>query len=91
MHAAYKFIGESLKATPAQLGSITLTRALVQALSSPVGGLLGDRLDRTYIVAFGCLLWGVMTAAIGLSNSLQQVPAPVMTTAPPCGMCWAMC
>ena len=61
-----------MKATPAQLGSITLTRALVQALSSPVGGLLGDRLDRTYIVAFGCLLWGVMTAAIGLSTSLEQ-------------------
>ncbi len=71
--AAYKFIGESLKATPAQLGSITLTRALVQALSSPVGGLLGDRLDRTWIVAFGCLLWGVMTAAIGLSTTLEQV------------------
>ncbi len=37
LRAAYKFIGQSLNATPAQLGSITLTRALVQALSSPLG------------------------------------------------------
>ncbi|CAL8463252.1 g2786 [Coccomyxa elongata] len=70
--AAYKFIGQSLNATPAQLGSITLTRALVQALSSPIGGLLGDRLDRTHIIAFGCFLWGVMTMAIGLSTTLTQ-------------------
>ena len=75
--AAYKFIGQSLNATPAELGSITLTRALVQALSSPIGGLLGDRLDRRYIVAFGCVLWGVMTAAIGLSTTLQQASCPL--------------
>lgn len=71
--AAYKFIGVSLNATPAQLGSIMLTRALVQALSSPLGGLLGDRMDRTHIVAFGCVLWGAMTAGIGLSHTLAQV------------------
>jgi len=71
--AAYKFIGQSLNATPAQLGSIMLTRALVQALSSPLGGLLGDRMDRTHIVAFGCVLWGAMTAGIGLSHTLTQV------------------
>ncbi len=50
-----------------------LTRALVQALSSPIGGLLGDRMDRTHIVAFGCVLWGAMTAGIGLSHTLTQV------------------
>lgn len=50
-----------------------LTRALVQALSSPLGGLLGDRMDRTHIVAFGCVLWGAMTAGIGLSHTLTQV------------------
>ena len=43
-----------------------------QALSSPVSGLLGDRFDRCHLVAGGCLLWGVMTAAVGLSNTLPQ-------------------
>lgn len=44
----------------------------MQALTSPLSGLVGDRYDRSYVVAFGCLLWGVMTAAIGLSRSLGQ-------------------
>lgn len=72
-HAAYKYIGATFGASPSQLGSITLTRALVQALTSPIGGLLGDRMDRTYLVAFGCILWGAMTAGIGLSQTLSQV------------------
>ncbi|GAB4813864.1 hypothetical protein N2152v2_000910 [Parachlorella kessleri] len=70
--AVYYFIGRSLNATLSQLGTLVLCRALVQALSSPLSGVLGDRYDRTYIVSVGCLLWGVMTAAIGLSMSLGQ-------------------
>lgn len=30
-------------------------------------------MDRTYLVAFGCILWGAMTAGIGLSQTLTQV------------------
>ena len=40
--ALYNFIGRSFNATPSQLGTLTLCRALVQALSSPIGGLSGD-------------------------------------------------
>ena len=39
--ALYNFIGLSFHATPSQLGTLTLCRALVQALSSPIGGLSG--------------------------------------------------
>ena len=46
---------------------------VLQALSSPVSGILGDKYDRTHIVAFGCCLWGIMTAFIGLSSSIHQV------------------
>ena len=74
--AAYKFIGASLNVNPSQLGSITLARGLVQALSSPVAGLLGDRLNRCYIVACGAILWGVMTVAIACSTDLAQASAP---------------
>ncbi len=41
--AMYAFVGASFGASPSQLGWLTLCRALVQALSSPVGGLLGAR------------------------------------------------
>lgn len=39
--AVYSFIGASWSASPTQLGYITLCRALVQALSSPIGGIAG--------------------------------------------------
>ena len=41
--ALYNPIGQSFHATPSQLGTLTLCRALVQALSSPVGGLSGEQ------------------------------------------------
>jgi hypothetical protein len=46
--AVYLYVACSFGATPAQLGSITFLRALVQALASPLGGVLGElcQLDR---------------------------------------------
>lgn len=41
--AVYLFVGTSLNATPSQLGTLTLCRALVQTLASPLSGVLGDR------------------------------------------------
>lgn len=39
--AVYFFVGPAFNATPSQLGYLTMSRALVQALASPIGGLLG--------------------------------------------------
>jgi hypothetical protein len=47
----------------------------VQALTSPLSGLLGDKCNRIHVVAAGTLLWGGMTAAIGMATTLPQVPA----------------
>lgn len=70
--AVYLFMGRSLNATPSQLGTVTFCRAVVQTLSSPISGFMGDRVDRTRVVGLGCLIWGVMTSAIGFSTSLTQ-------------------
>ena len=51
---------------------LQLTVVNLQAATSPISGVLGDKYDRTHIVAFGCFLWGVMTAVIGFSTSLHQ-------------------
>mmetsp|Transcript_21506 Transcript_21506/g.51310 ORF Transcript_21506/g.51310 Transcript_21506/m.51310 type:complete len:506 (+) Transcript_21506:414-1931(+) len=67
--ALYYFVGVSFGATPSQLGIMTLARALVQALTSPLSGVLGDIHDRVQIIAAGCFLWGVMTAAMGLAGN----------------------
>jgi MFS family permease len=69
--AVYLFVGTSLSATPSQLGTLTLCRALVQTLSSPLSGVLGDRSDRRLVLAAGAFIWGVMTSAIALSTSLR--------------------
>lgn len=39
--AAYSFVARSFAATPSDLANITLARALVQAVCSPLGGVLG--------------------------------------------------
>ena len=39
--AVYSFVARSFSATPSDLANITLARALVQAVCSPVGGVLG--------------------------------------------------
>ena len=43
--AVYAWVGASFQATPAQLGYITLGRALMQALSSPLGGVAGAAVE----------------------------------------------
>ena len=42
----YKYVGRSFKASPRQLGLITLTGAIVQALFSICGGLAGAQKRR---------------------------------------------
>ena len=70
---AYKYMGTSLDTTPAALGTVLLTRALAQAAASPLCGLLGDRVHRGAVIGVGCLLYGSMTAALGMSQTLRQV------------------
>ena len=131
--AVYNFIGRTFDATPSQLGALTLSRAFAQAITSPLGGVLGERrehpltiirqlrwcangvplinlgtsqdarwskiacirppelilglwagtatclacvraghyLNRMWVVSFGCILWGVMTAAFSAAPSLN--------------------
>lgn len=68
--AVYRFIGASWHATPTQLGYITLARALVQALSAPIGGIAGYCLHRGKVVGCGCLLWSTCTALFACSHAL---------------------
>jgi MFS family permease len=63
-------MGATLVATPAQLGAITLARALAQAAASPLAGALGDSCDRVRLVAAGCGLWALCTAGIACAGSL---------------------
>lgn len=64
------------RATAATLPSSprVVRRALMQALSSPVGGVAGHFFPRGSVIAAGCLLWAVMELAFSTTTSLWCVP-----------------
>jgi hypothetical protein len=59
----YNRVGAAFNATPSQLGVITLARAVVQAVASPLGGIAGFKYNRVWVMSAGCLLWGIMTVS----------------------------
>lgn len=52
--ALYKFVAASFNIGPTQLGYLTLSRALVQAVASPLGGILGQSPYATSCIASSC-------------------------------------
>ncbi|KAK9823402.1 hypothetical protein WJX72_002513 [[Myrmecia] bisecta] len=68
--SVYRFVGRTFHARPTQLSYLTTCRAFVQAISSPLGGLLGHHYDRTRVITAGCLLWGCVTALFSQTTSI---------------------
>ncbi|CAN6307470.1 unnamed protein product, partial [Urochloa humidicola] len=54
-------------------GSLTLCRALVQALCYPLATCATARQDRARVVAAGAFLWTVATLLVGASGTFLQV------------------
>jgi predicted MFS family arabinose efflux permease len=71
--AVYKEVGEALGASPAALGSLTMCRALVQALCYPLAACAAARYDRAGVIAVGAFLWAVATMLVGVSATFLQV------------------
>lgn len=55
------------------LGVISTIRNLLQALSSPFWGYLSDKIPRKTVIIFGTGLWGLWTAAVGLTQNFGQL------------------
>lgn len=86
--AVYRYIGASWDASPTQLGYITLSRALVQALTAPVGGIAGVCAHGPRLVHSRLLLnWlhAICTPPPPLHGSAHSAQATACT-AP---ACWA--
>lgn len=67
--AVYRDVGEAFRATPTQLGNLTLYRALAQAATSPLAGILSDLTDRRKVIAGAAAAWAIATYAFGSSTS----------------------
>ncbi|GLC33417.1 hypothetical protein PLESTM_000068900 [Pleodorina starrii] len=65
-------LGCAFGAGPHQLGLITFARALVQAVSSPLGGLAGHYFDRVTVLFLGCAIWGFFCTAFSFATTVNQ-------------------
>ncbi|KAL6780780.1 hypothetical protein ACKKBF_B11780 [Auxenochlorella protothecoides x Auxenochlorella symbiontica] len=70
--ALYRYVGKSFKASPRQLGYITLACALMQAVCAPLGGVLGHLYNRVYVMSAGAFIWGVMSIAFAFTTNVKQ-------------------
>lgn len=70
--AVYKEVSEAFQASPSELGTLTFIRTLVQALCSPLAGILAMRYYRPSVIGLGTLFWAVSTAAVALSLTFTQ-------------------
>ncbi|CAN6285123.1 unnamed protein product [Urochloa humidicola] len=71
--SVYREVGGALGASPTALGSLTLCRALVQALCYPLATFAAARYDRARVVAAGAFLWAAATLLVGASGSILQM------------------
>ncbi|KAG0481676.1 hypothetical protein HPP92_012534 [Vanilla planifolia] len=71
--AVYKEVSQTFNAGPTDLGYLTFITKFIQAISSPLAGVLALRYDRRAVLALGTACWGLPTAAVGVSQNFQQV------------------
>jgi MFS transporter, Spinster family, sphingosine-1-phosphate transporter len=64
-----------LQLTNTQAGLLATAFLVAYFLTSPIFGVLGDRLSRTRLMALGVCAWSVATAATGLMRGFAQLMA----------------
>ncbi|CAL8463805.1 g3339 [Coccomyxa elongata] len=73
--AMYLAIGRSLDIGASKLGTLSMWRALVQAVAIPFVGVAGNLYNRIYLIATGTVLWGCMGLGMGFSTNYSEAAA----------------
>jgi MFS family permease len=55
------------------LGVISTIRNLLQSISSPFWGYISDKISRKLVILIGTGIWGLWTAAVGLTQNFGQL------------------
>ncbi len=63
-------IQDELHLTDLQIGWINTALFCTLAIATPIGGFLGDRFSRKWIITFSLLFWSLMTACTGLVGGM---------------------
>lgn len=66
--SVYKEVSEAFNAGPTDLGYLTFIRNFVQALASPLAGVLVLHYDRPTVLSMGTVCWALSTAGVGVSQ-----------------------
>ncbi|KAL4545028.1 hypothetical protein Ndes2526B_g02147 [Nannochloris sp. 'desiccata'] len=69
--ALYSRVGASFRATPTELGNITLARSFMQALASPLAGIASQFMPRGRVICLGCCIWSTFTILFATTNSIS--------------------
>lgn len=71
--AVYYEVSKSLHLGPVMLSTISAVRGVTESLSALISGPLGESYDRIHLIAFGCIIWAISTAAVGASTNLTSL------------------
>ncbi|CAI7851846.1 unnamed protein product, partial [Closterium sp. NIES-53] len=73
--AVYNEVGQAFHASPQALGTLTLVRALVQALTCPLAPWLAHWMARVKVIAVGAFIWAIATLGVGIATNYYEVAA----------------
>ncbi|CAI5519890.1 unnamed protein product, partial [Closterium sp. Naga37s-1] len=68
-------VGQAFHASPQALGTLTLVRALVQALTCPLTPWLAHWMPRVRVIAVGAFTWAIATLGVGIATNYYEVAA----------------
>lgn len=71
--AVYKEVGAALHIDPTGLGTLSLSRSIVQSFCYPLAAYLALRHNRAHVVALGVFLWAAATFLVAISSTFIQV------------------
>src|SRR3954462_12124665 len=66
-------VQSELHLTNSQAGFLATAFLVAYFLTSPIFGVLGDRLSRTRLMAIGVIAWSAATAATGVMRNFVQL------------------
>ncbi|MFX1512796.1 MAG: MFS transporter [Promethearchaeota archaeon] len=69
--AVYATLESSLGFSPIESSTITTSRSLLQALSTPIWGWFADNYSRNMLLAIGCYFWAFFTLLVALVSSYE--------------------
>jgi hypothetical protein len=67
--AVFFEVSQTLQIGTVELGVLTMVGSFTVGLASPVAGWLGTRYSRPHLIGYGCFIWSLGAAGMGMTSS----------------------